>query len=172
MDCSTSGLLVHHQLPEFTQTHVHRVGDTIKPYYPLLSPSPFAFNLSQHQVFSNESALRIRWPKYWSISIFPSNQYSGLISLGVTGLSSWLSRVFSRTTIRKQQFFSTQLSLYKVEMWNSLITTVIPLQLFSSFFNFSGLSGDISWDLIRVHLNYPNSVISTCLLTNAWKPTS
>ena len=61
------------------------------------------------RVFSNESALHIRWPKYWSISIFPSNQYSGLISLGLTGLSSWLSRVFSRTTIRKQQFFSTQL---------------------------------------------------------------
>ena len=49
MDCSTSGLPVHHQLLEFTQTHVHRVGDAIQPSHPLLSPSPPAFNLSQHQ---------------------------------------------------------------------------------------------------------------------------
>ena len=58
------------------------VGDAIQPSHPLLSPSPLAFNLSQHQVFSNESALRIRWPEYWSFSfsISPSNEYSGLIS--------------------------------------------------------------------------------------------
>ena len=49
MDCSTPGLPVHHQLLEFTQTHVHRVGDAIQPSHPLLSPSPPAFNLSQHQ---------------------------------------------------------------------------------------------------------------------------
>ena len=49
MNCSTSGLPVHHQLPEFTQTHVHRVSDAIQPSHPLLSPSPPAPNLSQHQ---------------------------------------------------------------------------------------------------------------------------
>ena len=49
MDCSTPGLLVHHQLPELAQTHVHRVGDAIQPSHPLLSPSPSALNLSQHQ---------------------------------------------------------------------------------------------------------------------------
>ena len=49
MDCSTPGLPVHHQLPELAQTHVHRVGDAIQPSHPLLSPSPPAFNLSQHQ---------------------------------------------------------------------------------------------------------------------------
>ena len=49
MGCSTPGLPVHHQLPEFTQTHVHRVGDAIQPSHPLLSPSPPAFNLSQHK---------------------------------------------------------------------------------------------------------------------------
>ena len=64
MNHSMPDLPVHHQLPEFTQTHVHRVGDAIQPSHPLSSPSPPAFNLSQHQVFSNESALRIRWPKY------------------------------------------------------------------------------------------------------------
>ena len=50
MDCRTPGLPVHHQLPEFTQTHVHRVSDAIQPFHPLPSPSPPAFNLSQHQV--------------------------------------------------------------------------------------------------------------------------
>ena len=49
VDCSTPGLPVHHQLPEFTQTHVHRVGDAIQPSHPLSSPSPPAFNFSQHQ---------------------------------------------------------------------------------------------------------------------------
>ena len=78
MDCSTPGLPVHHQHPEFAQTHVHRVGEAIQPSHPLLSPSPPAFNLSQHQGFSNESVLRIRWPTYWSFSfsISPSSEYS------------------------------------------------------------------------------------------------
>ena len=82
MDCSTPGLPVHHQLPEFTQTHVHWVGDAIQPSHPLSSASPPAFNLSQQMShFSNESLLRIRWPKYrsFSFSISPSNEYSGPI---------------------------------------------------------------------------------------------
>ena len=81
MNHSTPGLLVHHQLPEFTHTHVHQVGDAIQPSHPLSSPSPPAFNLSHISVFSNESVLCMRWPKYWSFnfSISPSNEYSGLI---------------------------------------------------------------------------------------------
>ena len=82
MDCSTPGFPVLHHLPDFTQTHVHRVSDAIQPSHPLSSPSPPAFNLSQHQVFPNESVLCIRWPKYWgfSFNISPSNEYSGVIS--------------------------------------------------------------------------------------------
>ena len=82
MDLSTPGLPVHHQLPEFTQTYLHRVGDVSQPSHPLSFPSPPAFNLSQHQDLFKWSALRIRWPKYWSFSfsISPSNEYSGLIS--------------------------------------------------------------------------------------------
>ena len=58
MDHGTPGLPVHHQLPEFTQTHVHRVGDVIQPSHPLLFPSPPAFNLSQHQgLFQGVSSL-------------------------------------------------------------------------------------------------------------------
>ena len=82
MNCSTPGLTVHHQLPEFTQTRVHCVSDAIQPPHPLLSPSPPVLNLSQHQGFSNEFVLRIRWPKYWSFSfnISPFNEHPGLIS--------------------------------------------------------------------------------------------
>ena len=78
MDCSTPGLPVHQQLLESTQTHVHCVGDAIQPS-PLSSPSLPAFSPGI-RVFSNESVLRITWPKCWSFSISPSNEYSGLIS--------------------------------------------------------------------------------------------
>ena len=82
MNCSMPGLPVHHQLPEFTQTHVHRVGDAIQPSHPLSSPSPPAPNPPSIRVFSNESTLRMRWPKYWSFSfsIIPSKEHAGLIS--------------------------------------------------------------------------------------------
>ena len=82
MNCSTRGLPVHHHLPEFTQTHIHRVSDAIQPSHPLSSPSPPAPNPSQVRVFSNESTLRMRWPKYWSFSfsISPSKEHPGLIS--------------------------------------------------------------------------------------------
>ena len=82
MNHSMPGLPVHHQLLEFTQTHVHSVSDVIHSSHPLSSPSPPALNLAQCQGLSKESAFRIRWPKDWSFSfsISPSNEYSGLIS--------------------------------------------------------------------------------------------
>ena len=87
MDCSMLGFLALHQLPELAQTHVHQVGNAIQPSRPLLSPSPPAFNLSQHQALFKwrASALRIRGPKYWSFSfgISPSNEFSGLISFRI-----------------------------------------------------------------------------------------
>ena len=79
MNRSMPGLPVHHQLPESTQTHVHWVGDAIQPSHPLLLlPSIF----SSIRIFSNESALHIKWPKYWSFSfnISHSNEHTGLIS--------------------------------------------------------------------------------------------
>ena len=98
MDCSTLGLPVHHQLPEFTQTHIHRVGDAIQPSHPLLSPSPPALNLSQHEALSNESALHIRWPKYWSFSfnISPSDEHPGLISFRM----DWLDLLADQGTLK------------------------------------------------------------------------
>ena len=85
MDCSTPGLPVHHQLPEFTQTHVHRVSDAIQPSHPLSPSSPPAPTFPSIRVFSNDLALRIRWPKDWSFgfSISPSNEYSELISFRI-----------------------------------------------------------------------------------------
>ena len=77
-----------YQLPEFIQTHVHRVGDVIQPFHPLLSPSPPAPIPPSIRVFSNESALHIRLPKYWSFSfsISPFNEHPGLISFRMDGL--------------------------------------------------------------------------------------
>ena len=79
--CSTQGFYVHHQLLELAQTHVHWISDAIQPSHLLSSPSPPAFNFPSIRVFSNESVLCIRWPKYWSFSfsISPSNEHSGLI---------------------------------------------------------------------------------------------
>ena len=122
MDCSTPGCPVHHQLRELTQTHVHWVSDAIQPSHPLLSSPPPTFNLSSIRVFSNESVLQIRWPKYWSFSfsISPSNEYSGLISfriewfdiLVVQGtLKSLLQHHNSKASILQcSAFFIVQLS--------------------------------------------------------------
>ena len=96
MDFSTPHFPVHHQLPELTQTHVHRVGDAIQPFHPLLTlllpPSIFP----SIKVFSSESVLHIRWPKNWhfSLSISLSNQYSGLISFRI----DWLDLLADQDT--------------------------------------------------------------------------
>ena len=114
MHCSTPSLPVYYQLLELIQTHVHQVHDAIQPSHPLSSPSPPAFNLSQHQGLF-QSVLRIRWPKYWSFSfsIILSKEHPGLISFGMYLLQSkGLSRVFSNTTVQKHQFFGAQLSLW------------------------------------------------------------
>ena len=84
MDCSTPGFPVFHHLPELAQTHVHWVSDAIQPSGPLSTPSPPAYTtFPSIRVLSNESILRIRWPKYWSFSISPSSEYSGLISFRI-----------------------------------------------------------------------------------------
>ena len=128
MDCSTPGFPIHHQLPQLPQTHVHRVGDIIQPSHPLLSPSPPAFNLSQHQGLFQMSQF---FPSGGqsigvsaSTSVLPMNiqdwfplGWTGWISLQSKGL--W--RVFSNTTVQKHQFFGTQLSLLVVYNWLQLL---------------------------------------------------
>ena len=116
VNCSTPGLPVHHQLPEFTQTHVNRTGDAIQPSHPLLSPSPPALNPSQYQGFQMSQLFASGGQSIGvsaSASVFPMNihdwlplEWTGWISLHSKGLS----RVFSNTTVQKHQFFSTHLS--------------------------------------------------------------
>ena len=117
MDCSTPGLPVHHQLPEFTQTHVHWVNDAIQPSHPLWSPPP-ALNLPQQQhlfkwVSSSHQVAKVLEFSA-STSVLPMNTYDWS-SLGWTGWislqSKGLSRVFSNTTVQKHQFFIIQVSL-------------------------------------------------------------
>ena len=122
MNHRTPGLPVHHQLLEFTQTHVHWVGDPIQPSHPLSSPSAPAPNPFQHQGHLQWVTLCIRWPKYWSFSfrISPSNEHPGLISfridwldlLVVQGtLKSLLQHHKSKASILQHSaFFTVQLS--------------------------------------------------------------
>ena len=116
MNRSTPGLPIHHQIPVFTQTHVHRISDAIQPSHPLSSPSP-ALNLSQHQGLSNESTLHMRWPKYWSFSfsISPSNEHPRLVSfrmgwLDLLAVQGTLKSLLQHT-VQKHPFFGAQLSL-------------------------------------------------------------
>ena len=115
MDCSTPGLVYHH-LPEFTQTHVHRVCNAIQPSHSLSSPSPPALNPSQHQSFPMSQLFA--WGSQSigisaSASVLPMNtqDWSPLGSTGWISLQSKeLSRVFSNATVQKHQFFCSQLS--------------------------------------------------------------
>ena len=122
MNHSTPGLPFHHQLPEFTQTHVHRASDAIQPSHPLSSPSPLAPNPSQHQsLFQWVNSSHQVAKKYWSFSfsISPSNEHSGLISfrvdwLGVPAvqgaLKSLLQHSSKASIIRCSAVFIVQLS--------------------------------------------------------------
>ena len=122
MDCSTPGFPVYNQLLKLTQTHVNWVGDAIQPSHTLLSPSPFAFNLSQHQSLFQWVSSSHQVAKYWSFSfsISPSNEYSGLISFKMDWfdllavqetLKSLLLHHSSKASILRQSaFFTVQLS--------------------------------------------------------------
>ena len=109
---------VHHQLPELAQTHIHQVGDAIQPSHPLSSPSSPAFNFSSIRVFSNESVLRIRRPKYWSfsLSISPSNEYSGLISFRM----DWFDLLAAQQTLKSLLHGSSKASI----LWRSAFLIV------------------------------------------------
>ena len=127
MNRSMPGLPVHHQLPEFTQTHVHRVSDAIQPSH-LLSSSHFIFCRPllllppippSIRVFSNESTLRMRWPNYWnfSLSIIPSNEHSGLVSFRM----DWLDLLaFQGTRKGLVKHHSSKASI----LWHSAFFTV------------------------------------------------
>ena len=129
-------LPVHHQLLEFTQTHVHWVGDAIQPSHPLSSSSPSSSIFLSIRVFSNESALHIRLPKYWSfsispispsiLSIRPSNEYSGLTTFRI----DWFDLLAIQGTLKSLlQYHSSKASIlqcsafFKVQFSHPYMTT-------------------------------------------------
>jgi len=126
MDYSTPGSPVHHQLPDLAQTQIHWVGDAIQPSHSLLSSSPPAFNLSQHQGLSNQSFLCIKWSKYRnlvSFSISPSNEYSGLISFRV----DWFDLLAVQETLKSLlQHHSSKASI----LWHSAFFMVGHMGVF------------------------------------------
>ena len=104
--------------------HIHSVGDVIKPSHSLSSPSPPAFNLSQHRVFSNESVLHIKWPKYWTFSfnINPSNEHLGLISFRM----DWLDLFAVQGTLKSilQHWFESINSLVLSCLYGPTLTSI------------------------------------------------
>ena len=171
MDCSTPGFSVYHQLPELAQTHVFQVSDAIQLSHPVV---PFSSCLESFpvSVFSNESVLPIRWPKYWSFSISPCNEWSGLISFRINlfdllaiqvTLKSLLQHHSSKASILQHSpFFIIQLShpymttgktialtrrifVGKVMslLFNTLSRFVIPFLLRSKWFSFHEFSPDL-----------------------------
>ena len=120
MDCSTPGFPVHHQLPEFTQTPVHQTVDDIQLFCPLSPPLLLPSILPSIRIFSNESVLHIRWPKYWSFSFSfsPSNEYSGLISFMI----DWYDLRAVQGTLKNLLQHQIQPCL------NTLDTKVLPFQ--------------------------------------------
>ena len=141
------GIPVLHHLPELAQIHVHCVHDSIQPSHPLLSPSPPACSLSQNQGLFYESALCIGWPKYWSFSISPSNEYSGLISfridsfdlLAVQGtLRSPLQHHSSKASILwRSAFFMVQRSYPHVTIGKTIALMILTFvsKVMSLLFN-------------------------------------
>ena len=103
------------------------IESVVQPSHPLLSPSPPAFNLSSIRVFSNESVISIRWPKYWSLSLnfSPSKEYSGLISFGI----DWLDLLTVQRTFKNLQYHSSKASILRgsaffiVQLLHPYITT-------------------------------------------------
>ena len=136
MDCTTPGFPVHHQLPELAQTHVHQVGDAIQPSHPLSSPSPPPSIFPRISIFSNESILHMRWPKYWSFSfsIIPSKEHPGLISFRMDWLDllavqetlkSLLQHHSSKASIlRHSAFFTVQLSHPYMNTGKTIVLTM------------------------------------------------
>ena len=119
MDCNKPGLPVHHQLPEFTQTHVYLVGDAIQPSNPLLFPAPPTFNLSQHQRLFQWVSSSHQVVKVWSFgfSISPSNENPGLIAFRM----DWLDLLAVQGTLKSLlQHHSSKASV----LWHSTFCRV------------------------------------------------
>ena len=157
MNHSRPGLPVHHQLPEFTQTHVHWDSDIIQPSHLLLSPSPSALNLSSIRVFSNESAHCLRWPKLWSFSfnISPSNEYSGLISFSM----DWLDPLAAQETLKSVlQRHSSKASIFQC-------STFLTVQLSHPYVTTGKNTALTRWTFVGKALSLLLNMLSRVVIT-------
>ena len=157
MNHSMPGLPVHHQLLELTQTHVHRVGDAIQPSHPLSSPSPPVPNPSQHQSFSSESTLPMRWPKYWcfSFSISPTNEHSGLISFRM----DWLDLLAVQGTLKSLlQHHSSKASI----LWHSAF---FKIQLSHPYMTTGKTIALTRLTFVRKVISLPSNMLSRLVIT-------
>ena len=131
---STQGLPVHQQLREFTQIHVHWVGDVIQSSHPLLSPSPPVPNPSQHQCLFQWSALCIMWPKYWSfsLSVSPSNEYPGLITFRMHWLDLFAAQGTFKSLLQHHNSKASNLwhsAFFTAQLSHPYMTTVKTIAL-------------------------------------------
>ena len=121
------GFPLYHQLPELAQSHVRRAGDAIQPSHPPSSPLLLSSIFPSIRVFTDESVLHIRWPKYWSFrfSISPSNEYSGLISFRM----DWLDLLAVQRTLKSslapqfKSIHSSKLSFLYIQLSHPYMTT-------------------------------------------------
>ena len=143
MSRSMPGFPVHHQLPEFTQAHAHWISDAIQPSHPLSSPSHLPSIFPSIRVFSNESALCIRWPEYWSFSfnLSPCNEHGGLNSFRM----DWLDLLTVQGTLKSlPQHHSSKASiLQRSAFFMVQFSWSIP-KMFSFFF----------WELLKFFPTY------------------
>ena len=167
MDCSIPGFPIFHCLSEWAQTHVLWVDDAIQPSQPLLSLSPFALNLSQHQGLFQWVTLCIRWPRYWCFIISPSSEYSGLISFRIDRfdlLAIQLSSVFSSIIVQKHQFISAQPS-FLVQLSYLYMTTGKPTTVtIQTFVSKESIAFYVSTIAIEMWIYVKNSTIWRIIL--------
>ena len=156
MDCSTPGFPVHHQLPEPAQTHVRRIGDAIQPSHPRLSPSPPAFNLSQHQSLFQWVSSSHQVAKVWSFSLStsPSNEFSGLISFRI----NWFDLLVVQETLKSLlQHHSSKASI----LWHSALFLV---QLSYPYMTSGKTIALTTWTFVGKVMSLLFNVLSRCVL--------
>ena len=145
MDCTTPGFPVLHSLPEFAQTHAHRVGDATQPSHPLSPPLLLPSIFPSIKVFASESAVWITWPKYCSFSftISPSNEYSGLISFS----SDWLDLLaFQRTLKSLLQQHSSKESILWLSASNKRVLNLLGCQSSEKLLKTLWMEREASWE--------------------------
>ena len=157
MSCSTPGLPVHHQLLEFTQTHVHRASNAIQTSHPPSSPFLLPPIPPSIKVFSNESTLHLRWPKYWSFSfsIIPFKEHPGLISFRM----DWLDLLAVQGTLKSLlQHHSSKASI----LWSSAFFTV---QLSHPYMTTGETIALTRWTLIGKVMSLLLNILSRLVIT-------